>query len=49
MRTDVVCDLRDVRVVKGGVDFVEDEERRGLVAAHFAQQRDVKWKAWPHL
>ena len=32
MLVDVVCNLGDVGVVEGGVDLVEDEEGRGLVA-----------------
>lgn len=31
MRPDVVGDLRYVRIIEGGVDFIQDEERRGLV------------------
>lgn len=32
MRPDVVCDLGDVGIVKSGIDLIQNEEGRGLIA-----------------
>ena len=38
MLTNVVGDLGNVRVVQGGIDFVENEERRRLIAVNGKEQ-----------
>ena len=35
----IVCNLGDIRIVEGSVDFVQNKKRRGLIAAELFEPR----------
>jgi hypothetical protein len=45
----IVSDLGDVRVVKGCINFVQNEERRGLIAAGSFEQKTLVLERVTHL